>query len=225
MSNKWTPAVVLSEIRRMHGENVDLSAKQIQHTNLPLYGAAYRFFKGWPKALIAAGLDPEKIRRRKRRPWLKLVDNKTGKTSWTPETVISHIRELMAEGVDLNVKVICQKHDYVHQAARKIFKTWDAALIAAGLNPDKIRKAKPRGWWTKERTLSVIRELFSKDIVPTQETHPRVYAAALKNFGSWKKAVEAAYPTPIEKNKKRQSPTKNFVDGLDEATYRRLLKA
>lgn len=225
MSNKWNAATVLSEIQRLNEENIDLSAKQIQRTNLALYGAAYRFFQGWPKALVAAGLDPEKIRRRKLRPWLKTVDTETGNATWTPESVVAHIRRLKEEGVDLNVKSVCLRHDYLHKAAIKIFRSWDASLTAAGLNPDDIRKAKPEGWWTGTRTVALIQELFSKGIIPTQETYPRIFAAALKNFGSWKKAVEAACATPTEGDKKQRWSTKEFVDNLDEATYRKLLKA
>jgi len=97
------------------------------------------------------------------------------------------------------------KRNSITGAARRLFGSWDAALRAAGLDPNVIRFS--REPWTHEGVLQEIRRkaragepLNAKDVSPySLRRRGRIF------FGSWDAALAAAGldPAKVRKNKSR----------------------
>lgn len=63
----WSESIIIKEIQKLHEKGAYLDRRGVDPK---LYEAAYRYFGGWNNALIAAGLNPYKVKRhtRKRKP-------------------------------------------------------------------------------------------------------------------------------------------------------------
>jgi hypothetical protein len=119
---RWTRDEVLNEIRNLS----DRSAKVNQREFPTLYGAAVRHFKNWKGAITAAGLTYESITKRK----------PTG--YWTREKVIQTIQSLETK----HSSAVRKSHSDLYNAALRLFRSWKAAVVAAGYNYEEVRK----GW-------------------------------------------------------------------------------
>jgi hypothetical protein len=114
------------------------------------------------------------------------------KRIWHPEMIVHHI--LLRNGKEpLNSFYYVSNYPDIYAAAERIFGSWGKAIEAAGLDYSLIKKYKT---WTKQSVLDEIRRLhkegepiFSQN---AQNNHKSLYMAALKRFGSWGKAVQAA---------------------------------
>lgn len=69
-TNHWTRRRIIEEIQSMHREGQDLSQKAVMVANGALLSAAKsaRYFGTWRKAVEAAGIDYDTVRRRRGRP-------------------------------------------------------------------------------------------------------------------------------------------------------------
>lgn len=124
----WTAESIIEEIRLRHGRGQAVNSYGLNCTSLR--NAAYRFFGSWRKALLLAGLDPDKIQKRK--PRCK---------PWTVDTALREIQRKHAAGEALNTNDISPYS--LRMSGVKFFGSWDAALTAAGLDPSMIRKKRP----------------------------------------------------------------------------------
>lgn len=117
---------------------------------------------------------------------------------WTPEYVLDRIHELHRRGFRINQKAVYRGENLAN-VATKHFGSWNAALEALGLSPDRIRLRHPVGYWTKPLILRGIRsrKKSGAPLTPVAmrnepKTGTPLYSAAVVVFGSWKKAIEAA---------------------------------
>ncbi len=69
-ARQWTRRRIIEEIRRLHRESVDLSQKSVMASHGALLAAAKssRYFGTWRRAVEAAGIDYDTVRRRRGRP-------------------------------------------------------------------------------------------------------------------------------------------------------------
>lgn len=125
---KWTRERVVDAIRAHHRAGHDLSWRAVStRVDPPLAAAALRpnsGFATWHDAVLAAGLDPERLSRYRH---------------WTPKRVVSEIRQLARRGGGLSSKGVRMQHAALYCAARRRFGSWDAALVAAGFDPCEVR--------------------------------------------------------------------------------------
>jgi len=183
---RWTRQSVIQRICELAAEGRPLNSAAVQRSESTLPSAASRFFSSWNEALQAAGVDPEK--------WRKRVP------TWTRERVIQRIRQIHAGGGKVNHAAL--GHNSVSRAGVLLFGSWDAALQAAGLNPDDIRVyRKP---WTPEEIIQEIQRkhrqgepLNAKDVSPHS-----LRSRGTAFFGSWDAALTTAGldPSEIRKN-------------------------
>lgn len=121
----WTRSALLSRIRELHasGEKVNFSGHpgSFQHAGQTLFGS-------WDAALLAAGLDPDVIRLR-RRPW-------------TADNLLHEIQRKWRAGEPLNAGAV--RPDSLRRNSTIFFGSWDAAIAAAGLDPSKTRRCRWR---------------------------------------------------------------------------------
>ena len=82
-----------------------------------------KHFGSWRAAIEAAGFNYGSIRRYQ---------------EWDEQAVITRLKELHAQGKDLNAKSMEELDITLITAARRRFDSWDKALTAAGLDYKKI---------------------------------------------------------------------------------------
>ncbi|PQV64984.1 hypothetical protein B1R32_103254 [Abditibacterium utsteinense] len=117
---------------------------------------------------------------------------------WTQEKLIAEIQRLYQEGTDLSPTAIQQSHSALFSSARSRshFGSWRAAIEAAGLDYDDLKRVKQR--WNRDEILQRIREMHAQghDLLdPKFKTKNRslyLAACAHRYFGSWRRAVSAA---------------------------------
>ena len=107
---------------------------------------------------------------------------------WSKETVINQICNLDFA----SAKQIQKKRGDLYGAAIRLFGSWKTAVEAAGLDYSLIRKKKSSGFWTEKTVVEGIKTLSQKHSAFARKTKPDLYGAALRIFGSWGEAVQAA---------------------------------
>lgn len=178
---KWSKETIAQEIVRMHEAGEDLNYAGIAQTQVALLRAATRYYGSWKGAIEASGIEYTGIRRYK---------------SWTRERIVERIRELHARGVDLSWRHVSTRVDPQLAAAAtkaKHFGSWRAAIEAAGLNYDDVRRYKR---WDDVTILRRLRELYAEGAnlnAKAMEEHDiTLITAARRRFVSWHCALAAA---------------------------------
>lgn len=186
---RWSRRAVVRRIRQLASDGRPLNAGSVQRFEATLAAAAVRWFPSWGEALAAAGIDPAR--------WAKRVP------TWTNQRVVEAIKRLHASGAAVSHAAL--RRNSVTRVATLLFGSWDAALRAAGLDPDEVRiYRKP---WTPDEVLQEIRRkaregepLNAKDVSP--------YSLRRRGtifFGSWDGALAKAGldPARVRKSKSR----------------------
>lgn len=117
---------------------------------------------------------------------------------WTKDRLIKEIQRLHKEGQDLSPTAIQGSNSALFSSARSRshFGSWRAAIEAAGLDYDQLKRVKQR--WNREEILQRIREMHAQghDLLdPKFKVKNRslyLAACAHRYFGSWRRAVSAA---------------------------------
>jgi hypothetical protein len=206
----WTPADVIQEIRR-HRVGEPLHAAAISPTGLRVSGI--RFFGSWDRVLTAAGLDPAGIRRY-RKPF-------------TAATIIEELHRKKSAGDPLNSSDVTPSA--LHASARRIFGSWDAALEAAGIDPQEVR-LNPKAWTAEALVEKMQQRFHAASASEGRISFPvPVRQAARRLFGSWPAAITAAGLDPNRVHVNRRPWTKQQIlelirsraaDGLPLIAYR-----
>ncbi len=146
----WTRERVLETLLTRALRNQPVSARLMEPRSI--VEAGRRFFGSWSATLEAAGLDPAvatvrpsptkvtapapSITGARRAPLLKL--------SWTPEKVVAAIQTRLLQQKPLNAVALQREEMPLYCAARRHFKNWRSALLAAGLCPDNHQRVSRR---------------------------------------------------------------------------------
>jgi len=108
-----------------------------------------------------------------------------GKREW-----IAAIKKIDKKGGSVFAGDLQDKNPYLYNQGVWIFGNWDNALRAAGFNPVKMRM---RSFWDKKRVISELRRMQRQNLplYPdyVMENHHKLLSAALRQFGSWNKAL------------------------------------
>ena len=114
------------------------------------------------------------------------------KQLWHPEMIQHHIMQRNGKE-PLNSYYYASNYPDVYAAAERIFGSWGEAIESCGLDYSLIKKYKS---WTRQAVLDEIRRLakegeplFSQN---AQKQHKPLYMAAIKRYGNWGKAIQAA---------------------------------
>lgn len=193
---RWTPETIVAEILHRHTHHQDLSYSGCLKEALPLLRASVRCFGSWRAAIGAAGLDYDAVRRYR---------------EWTDERIIARIRELADAGMDLSWRHVSHSLDpSLAAAATKLhhFGSWRAAIAAAGLDYEAIRRYRR---WSDEEVLRQIRERQAQGLGLNAKTLERESAAlitaARRRFPAWHTSLTAAgidYHTVIHREPVRK---------------------
>ncbi len=123
----------IAEIKRRHTEKLPLQIKEVRYgkkQDPQLYVAALNLFKTWQGAIEKAGISYDEVHPSKAKyP--------------TKEAVIMEIKRRHREEMPLNSKSLFQEKDKdipLYMKARKLFKTWGAAVEAAGIDYSSVSR-------------------------------------------------------------------------------------
>ena len=129
-------------------------------------------------ALEAAGLNPDDVSQYRR---------------WDHVTIVGELRRRHRKGEALSSGSVQQNSPALHAAAVRHFGDYDAALVAAKLDPHELRK---RQRWSKEEVIKALKTAArsGKRMSSTQARHeiPAAHGAAVRLFGSFTSARDAA---------------------------------
>lgn len=122
----WTPERVIAAIQDSYR-----AGGRVNHASFgrnSMARAACLMFGSWDAALRAAGFDPAEMR--------------VYKAPWTPESLVAELKRKAKVGEPLNARDVSPG---LRKRGTAYFGSWDATLIAAGLDPRKVRKSMSRG--------------------------------------------------------------------------------
>ena len=179
---RWTREQIVREIVQRELADLPLSQSGSQCVDVAFRSAAIRMFGSWRKALIAAGIDPDRTQARVR---------------WPPEKILMTIRSLARRAQPLPRAELLERHGYLVEAARRRFGSWGKAVLAAGVNPVKLRRVPA---WTKDRVLeAILIRALRNEPLGSRTVRPRTLAdAGARFFGTWRAALSAAGLDPSE---------------------------
>jgi CheY-like chemotaxis protein len=117
---------------------------------------------------------------------------------WSREKIIGRIGDLKNQNIELSSRNIFKNHVSLYSSACSYFGSWANAVWIAGINYDQIlsegrasRREKLRKW-TKARVLEELKKILPLNPFTNYKEHPTLYAAARREFKSWKDAVNEA---------------------------------
>ena len=209
-NSDWTPARIKKVIRSLSHRKQPLGACELKNRYGHFVAAARRQFGSWSRAVIAAGIDPQRMRRA---------------PTWSRERVIEQILTLALRNEPLQRRLV-QPRAFV-EAATRLFGSWKAAVAAAGLDlnvvagcqplmpsrPRAVNHAvtlaanhRPHTRWTDDDILSGISRRFRDNLAlyatAVYDDDRALYRAATRRFGNWKTALQSAGLDPTKHRKR-----------------------
>jgi len=181
-AKKWDKEKVIAAIHELQRQGVPLTS--VWREDQSLWSAAHTYLGNWRKALLAAGVSGF-------RPHVK----------WSRESVLNAIRTRHRQG---SLSTTWKEERGLYGAAKLRFGSWRKALSAAGIET----KLGPPCKWSKEIIVERIRERHRRGLPLTgmRNHDDRLHAAALRHFGTWNKAIDAAeVPIRLRKSWTRES--------------------
>lgn len=164
MRKEWDELTIITGIIKIYEAGDKLSYSHMEKNSPALLRAAERTFGTWANAIKESGLDYNTIRRYQ---------------TWNREKIIDRIIELNEKGIDLNWRHVSEKADpgLAAAALRKgRFKSWNDALLAAGLNPDDVCKYQR---WDNDRISDELQWLSEQGVDLNQNSLQREAPALL----------------------------------------------
>jgi len=168
----WTEEMITFHILERYGSEPLNYHHYVTHYPA-VHAAGIRLFGSWKEAIEACGLDYDEIRKYKR---------------WSKERVIEEIQKRAEHGRSMTSGYNQRRNKSLYMAAVNHFKSWGAALEAAGIHypPVRVRKR-----MTAEQVEAEVRKLLAsgEDLAyPNMRTnHLALLTAAARKLGggSW----------------------------------------
>ena len=173
---RWTKQRVIAVIKAAKRRGEDLHWSAVVSGENQLSRAAYaalqpRLFGSWARAMQAAGLDEDDVR-------LYRVWNKT--------LVVTELRMRRHGEVSLASGAVQSEDPGLHAAAVRHFGSYEAALVAAHVNPERVRL---RRRWSKELVKAELAKRAKRGLslsdTAVRKSDAALYGAALRLFGKY----------------------------------------
>lgn len=116
----------------------------------------------------------------------------------TPEYILDRVAYFHGCGIEVNQRNILLNEPSLMRHSMVFHKSWDDILTRIGLDPKDIRHSVPDGTYSEEHIVSQLKQLHSNghDMsyanLKLVEGTSTLYARAIREFGSYNKALEAA---------------------------------
>jgi hypothetical protein len=115
---KWDRNTVVFELKARAQADEALNSGAIQKDDSGLHAAAVRHFGSYDRALRAAKVDPDSVRRRR---------------NWSRPDVLAALKQAKRQGMHLADSTVRREHPALYGAAVRLFGTYTAARDAAGV--------------------------------------------------------------------------------------------
>lgn len=184
---RWTQATILAELRQRSRKGATLSHRALREKNRPLANAAAYHFGSYAAALEAAGIPAASVRKR---------------PLWTKDRIIKAIKAARKAKRDLCWSCVVKRGGPLSRAAfaairPTMFGSWARALQVAGVDADDYRRYRA---WDRESVAFDLKQRYADDegvnCGAVQSEDPGLYAAAIRYFGSFDRALKAARLMP-----------------------------
>jgi hypothetical protein len=120
-----------------------------------------------------------------------------GKKEW-----IATIKKVYQKDGDVFAGHLQDRYGHLYEQGVWIFGDWDKALSAAGFDPEQMRE---RSLWDEKKIIEKIRSMHEKHLPLYAKyamiNHGDLLKAALRQFGSWAKALVASGVTKKPRTK------------------------
>jgi hypothetical protein len=137
-----------------------------------------------------------------------------GKIDW-----IAAIRKVHKRDEQVFAGFLQEKHQQLYHQGIWLFGAWDNALRAAGFDPELMRL---RSFWNGEKVILGIRALRKQNLplYPNyaMKNHQNLFSGALRQYGSWNKALIAAGITVISR-RTRLSLLRDLRDAVESRSH------
>ena len=179
---RWDRDKVLRGILSYERSRRPMNSQTVQKAAPALYAAARRHFGAWKHALQSAGIKPDEVAK---------------KREWDGQSLTHHIRDLFRRGRSLKPSAVVKREGGFYNAAVSLYGSWPNALIAAGINPDRVCDVQV---WDRDRIIEaiLIRVVRGEALGRSTVRPSTLKAAAIEEFGSWTAALESAGLEPKE---------------------------
>jgi hypothetical protein len=180
---RWTKQRIIALIKQARRKGDDLHWSAVTQRDDEVGRAAFaslqpRLFGRWDRALHAAGLDADEVSRYRK---------------WDGNTIAFELKSRAQAEEPLSSGAVQQDDPGLHAAAVRHFGSYDRALLAAKIDPSRVRQR--RSWDAKQviRALKAARRNgahLSDSAV--RRSDPALYGASVRLFGSFTTARKAA---------------------------------
>jgi hypothetical protein len=192
---RWDSQRIVKTLRQLHHQGNDISYTGLSRSQQALVSAAAYHFGSYRKAIQAAGLIYSELTRRPR---------------WTRAAIIAAIKTARRAGHDLHWGAVVARGDDLTRAAfaalqKRLFGSWGRALAAAGLDADDV--ARYRRWDRNTIVQELKQRRHEGEFINSgqiQAMDPGLHAAAVRHFGSYDLALEAAGIAPGAVRRRRR---------------------
>jgi hypothetical protein len=180
----WTKEQIVAQVKELYQKEGKINSNFAQTCHRNLYQRALYQFGTWKATVEAAGFDYQNVMVRKRF------------RSWTKAAIVAEIKRRMQNQLPLNGQAVARDDPGLYHAATRHFGKggWDKALRKIGLSSDAIFIKRV---WTDKKVVDELRALHQAGTplygyYLVKNGYESLFRGAIKRFGSWKKAVEAA---------------------------------
>lgn len=182
---RWSKALVVAALQEREATGKALNYQAVVVDDEPLAGAARRHCGSWDAALVAAGYDPDAIKR----PRGDIAPRGT----WTPEVIVEQIQADVTAGLEISAHAAQLRSSSLVARGQQLFGSWEAAVAAAGYDYATVRKTRV---WTPQEVIKRIQELDRAGADLSDSTcaiyDGSLYGASATHFGGWSQALDAA---------------------------------
>jgi len=174
---KWDKPLIAAALRERRAKGLDLNPAAVERADRSLYMASSYHYGKYEAALRAAGIDPGSVHKR---------------LSWNKARVVRALRERVAKGLDVNAGALLKTDIPLAGAIQRYFRQHDAAIRAAGIDPESARKGIS---WDRPRILQELRSRLASGLAvnagAVKRTDGALYNAMRLHFGSHDNALRA----------------------------------
>ncbi len=200
-----SPQKVIDALKARQNDGLAMNHGTVHEENAALENKMYRYFGSWDNALRAADIAPASVRTK--------VNRRRFQTS---DEVVRAIKKRIEMGLSVNARSLWEgqhRDATLIISARLFFESWDAALEAAGITPQKSRFNPAKRFPTPESVIACLLDKIEKG-QPVNQSAVKSDSILLKwartYFGSYGKALSAAgIPEERARTPRRKSRYEN----------------